>query len=122
MKERKVAFYRSANGKCPVECFLDALPGKVTQKIAWVLRLLEELEFVPASYFNKLPGTDEIWECRINFASGAYRILCFFGSESSIVLTHGFIKKTEKTPRNEIHRAAAYKRDYLKRKANHERS
>jgi phage-related protein len=94
----------------------------VAQKIVWVLGLLEELEFVPGPYFKKLSGTGEIWECRISFGSEAFRILCFFGGEPSIVLTHGFIKKTTKTPRNEIERAEAYKKDYLERKVSHERS
>ena len=121
MKERTVVFYRSADGKCPIEDFLNALPGKVAQKIAWVLRLLEDLEFVPARYFAKLPGTEEIWECRISFASNAYRILCFLSDDSSVVLTNAFIKRTKKTPRNEIERAEAIRKDFIRRKTGHER-
>jgi len=121
MKKRTVVFYRSANGKCPVEEFLNSQPGKVAQKVVWVLRLLEELGFVPNRYFAKLPGTEEIWECRINLGSNTYRILCFFSAGSSVVLTHGFIKKTKKTPGNEMSRAKACKRDYLERKPSHER-
>jgi len=41
------------------------LSGKVAQKITWVLRLLEDLEAIPSSYFKKLVGTEEIWECRV---------------------------------------------------------
>ena len=41
---RAIIFYRTMDGKCPVQDFLDALPGKVAQKVAWVLRLLEDLE------------------------------------------------------------------------------
>lgn len=115
MKKRTVVFYRTANGKCPVEDFLDSLPGKAAQKILWVLRLLEELEFIPACYFTKLSGTDEIWECRITFTSNSYRILCFIYGGSSIVLTHGFIKKTKKTPRSEIERAELCKKDHLRK-------
>jgi HTH-type transcriptional regulator/antitoxin HipB len=33
-----ILFYRTADGKCPVQDFLDALPGKVAQKVVWVLR------------------------------------------------------------------------------------
>jgi len=32
------------------------------------------------------------------------------------VLTHGLIKKSRKTPKNEIERAEAYRRDFLKRR------
>ena len=91
------------------------MPGKVSQKIVWVLRLLEDMDIVPASYFKKLAGTEDIWECRIQFSSNAYRIFCFF-MNNSVVLTHGFVKKSQKTPAGEIERAEAYRRDFLKRR------
>jgi phage-related protein len=112
---KTVTFYRSTDGKCPVQDFLDSLPGRVGQKIVWVLRLLEDMDVVPASYFKKLRGTEDIWECRIQFGSNAYRILCFF-LNSSVVLTHGFVKKSQKTPAREIEKAEAYRRDFFKRR------
>jgi hypothetical protein len=53
--DRTIIFYRTEDGKCPVQDFLDALPGKVAQKAAWVLRLLEDLEMVSArrDYLNR---------------------------------------------------------------------
>lgn len=118
--KRTVIFYRTADGKCPVEDFLDSLSGKVAQKITWVLKLIEELDIVPALYLKKLIGSEEIWECRIQFGSNTYRILCFFEGNSVVVLTHGFIKKSQKTPSAEIERAEAYRRDYLRRRTRHE--
>lgn len=32
-----------------------------------------------------------------------------------VILTNGFIKKTQKTPKNEIERAKEYRADYLER-------
>ena len=112
---RTVLFYRTIDGRCPVQEFLDSLPGKVSQKIVWVLRLLEDMDIVPASYFKKLAGTEDIWECRIQFGSNAYRIFCFF-LNNSVVLTHGFVKKSQKTPAREIERAEAYRRDFFRRR------
>ena len=112
---RTVIFYRTADGKCPLQEFIDSLPGKVAQKIVWVLKLLEDLEIVPSSYFKKLVGTEEIWECRIQFGSNTYRIFCFF-IDNSVILTHGFVKKSQKTPAGEIERAEAYRRDFFKRR------
>jgi phage-related protein len=112
---RTVLFYRTIDGRYPVQEFLDSLPGKVSQKIVWVLRLLEDMDIVPASYFKKLAGTEDIWECRIQFGSNAYRIFCFF-MNNSVVLTHGFVKKSQKTPVGEIERAEACRRDFLKRR------
>ena len=112
---RTVLFYRTVDGKCPVQEFIDSLPGKAAQKIVWVLRLLEDMDIVPASYFKKLAGTEDIWECRIQFGSNAYRIFCFF-LNNTVVLTHGFVKKSQKTPAGEIERAEAYRRDFFKRR------
>ena len=117
---RTVAFYRTAGGKCPIQDFLDSLPGKAAQKVTWVLKLIEDLEVVPSRYFKKLAGTDEIWECRIRFASNAYRMLCFFAGNDEVVLTHGFVKKSQKTPRSEIEKAEACRRDFLKRRKENE--
>jgi phage-related protein len=113
---RVVTFYTTANGNCPVEEFLDSLPGKAAQKVTWVLSLLEDLDIVPSSYFKKLVGTEEIWECRIQSGSNIYRIFCFFLGNSVVVLTHGLVKKSQKTPRQEIEKAQAYRNDFLKRR------
>lgn len=113
---KTVIFYRTADGKCPVQKFLDSLPGKAAQKVTWVLSLIEDLEVVPSTYFKKLVSTGEIWECRIQLGSNAYRIFCFLDGHSVVVLTHGMIKKTQKTPQKEIQRAVACRTDYLQRR------
>jgi phage-related protein len=33
-----------------------------------------------------------------------------------VILTHGLIKKTQKTPKQEIERAESYKKDFLSRR------
>ncbi len=111
---RVVVFYRTLNNKCLVEEFLDTVPSKVAQKILWVLKFLEDLERVPAQYFVKMSGTEDIWECRIKLGSNIYRIFAFWDG-NKIVLTHGIIKKTQKTPPQEIEKAENYKKDYFQR-------
>jgi phage-related protein len=111
---REIEFYKMKDGKCPVDEFLDSLPGKVVQKITWLLEILESQGFLPINHFKKLKSTD-IWECRIQFGNNIYRILGFFSNNSVLVLTHGFIKKTQKTPKNEIERSENYKNDYFQR-------
>ena len=117
---RTVTFYKTGDGKCPIQDFLDSLPGKVAQKVTWVLKLIEDMDVVPATYFKKLTGTEDIWECRIVFGSNAYRIFCFFAGNSVVVLTHGFVKKSQKTPKAEIEKAQYYRRDFLERRKKHE--
>lgn len=113
---KAIIFYRTEDGKCPVQDFLDSLSGKVAQKVAWVLRLVEDLDIVPANYLKKLVNSQEIWECRIQLGSNIYRIFCFFEGKSIIVLTHGIVKKTQKTPPHEIEKAETYRKAYLQRR------
>ena len=112
---RTIKFYRTKEGNCPVEDFLDSVPGKVAQKITWVLAILENQGMLPSTYFKKLVNT-EIWECRIQHGSDIYRIFCFFDKGSIIILTHCFIKKTQKTPSDEIKKAEKYRSAYLNRR------
>ena len=91
------------------------MPAKTGQKVVWVLKLIQELEAVPLNYFKKLAGTDDIWECRVQLGSNIYRFLGFFFQKGIIVLTHGFSKKSQKTPRSEIERAESYKKDFMRR-------
>lgn len=111
---REVNFYRTKAGKCPVEEFLNGLSGKVAKKITWVLALIEDLAVVPKIYFSKMPGTDEIWECRIRFGGNIYRIFAFIEGKE-VILTHGIVKKDQKTPKKEIEQAEKIRREYYTR-------
>jgi phage-related protein len=116
----EVRFFRAASGRCPVEEFLDSLPGKYAQKVVWVLRLVEEVESVPAQYLKKLGGTEGLWETRIQHGGDTARILGFLAHADVLVLTNGFKKKTEKIPRRELAIAATRRQEYLKRRTSHE--
>lgn len=110
---RTIEFYKTSSGRSPVEEFLDSLSDQQTRKVAWVLRLIERLDVVPAQYFKKLSGTDDILEARIQVGGNIFRLLGFFYESSVVVLTHGFVKKSQKTPVQEIELAEQRKRDYL---------
>lgn len=56
-----------------------------------------------------------LYELRIKFASDITRIFYFICCNNKIVLLHGFIKKTMKTPKNEIEKARSYMEDYKQR-------
>lgn len=117
---REVIFYRTESGDCPVEEFLDALSAKQAQKVAWVMELIEDLDVVPAKYFKKMIGTDDIWEIRVQSGNNIFRILGFVEANNLVVLNHAFQKKTQKTPKKEIAIAEARKKDHLLRGNRHE--
>ena len=99
---------------------MDSLTGKQAQKVVWVLQLIEDSDHVPRQYFKKLVNTDDIWEVRIQFGGNIFRLLGFLDSEELLILTSGFAKKTQKTPRQEIVTAEKRKQDYLNRRQQNE--
>lgn len=110
---RKIVFYRDVHGRDPIGGFLDSLPPKDAQKVTWTLRLVEELDVLPKTYFKKLVNTDEIWEIRTRIGNNSY--LCFLHRNDVVILTNGFQKKTQKTPQNEIKLAETRKADWMRR-------
>ena len=113
---KKINFYTTVDGKCPIAEFLDSLNGKQAQKVAWVLQVIEELDVVPTSYLKKLVNTNNIWEIRVQNSGNIFRLLGFFEGDNLIILNHGFVKKTQKTPSKEIKIAEKRRKDYLLRK------
>jgi len=60
-----------------------------------------------------LPGTG-LFEFK---TSGGVRILAFWDEERLIVCTHGFLKKSQKTPKAELQRGKRLKDEYFAAKA-----
>ena len=118
---RRVVFYETEGGGCPVAEFIDTLPTKQAQKILWVLKLIEELPNVPASFFKKLVNADDIWEVRVSFGNNIFRLLGFFDGEHLIVLNYAFQKKSQKTPLREIKIVEKRKQEYCLRSQYHEK-
>lgn len=113
---REIIFYRTESGGCPIEEFLDALTSQQARKVAWVLQLIEELNVVPVQYFKKLVNTDGIWEVRVPFGGNVFRLLGFLERGNVVILTHGFQKKTQETPKKEIKLAENRKKEFLNRR------
>jgi len=115
---RKIDFYKTVNNKIPVEEFLDSLSDKEAEKVLWVLRLVRQQKRVSREYFQKLENTKDIWEVRASFGNNEFRLLGFWHKSNLILLTNGFRKKTQKTPKAEIKLAESRKKEYLKRSSN----
>ena len=113
---KRITFYKTGSGKCPVQEHLDKLSDKQVMKIAWILKLIRETHPVPTNYFKKLVNTDDIWEVRVDVGRDTFRLLGFLDGKALVILTNSFQKKTQKTPPKEIKLAERRKKDYLNRK------
>ena len=66
--------------------------------------------------FKKLENS-EIWEFRTLYNKKAYRLFAFWDKdkEAFVVATHGIVKKTQKTPKEEIQIAKDRRKDFIER-------
>jgi phage-related protein len=100
----------------PAKVFLEDLDEKSRKKVLfniWKAREINDPEL-----FKKL--SSEIWEFRTHFKNNQIRFLAFWdktgGNQTLVIVTHGFIKKAQKTLKSEIERAVQLRRDYFENK------
>ena len=97
------------------QVFYDSLGHKEQKKIDFVIDKVEINLF--GDQFNKLTSSTGLQEFVIDFRGIFYRLLSFFDTEEPndplIVVTHGFKKKTNKIPKNEIEKAERFKKKYF---------
>ena len=84
-------------------------------KTASMITLLQDNGYELREPYSKYLS-EGIFELRAKTGSDITRVLYFFYVGKRIILTNGFIKKTQKTPPGEIDKAKRYRRDYLDRK------
>ena len=113
-KEWKIILYTTKNGKCPVNDFMKTLSDNEKEKM---LKRINELKTIGYN-ITRPKGShlkDKIYELRITLLNNETRTLFFFEFDNYIILTHTFIKKTQKVPDSEIKKALKYKKDFLQR-------
>jgi len=110
----EVEYYEKENGRFPAEEFILSLDEKMQAKIFHELILLENYGNELREPHSKSLG-DGIFEVRAKHSSDITRVLYFFFVGKKIVLTNGFVKKTQKTPPEQIELAKKYRKDYLNR-------
>ena len=117
MQKYLVIAYEKENGEIPVEDFLNGLDVKMRAKIYGLLTVLQEKGNMLREPYSKHLD-DGIFELRCKLGSDITRVLYFFYYGGNIVLTNGSVKKTQKTPREEIELAKARRKDYIERVVN----
>lgn len=106
---------------CDAQNFLTRLDEKTRNKI---LQTFDRASFLlDPETFKKLADTD-IWEFRTYFNKQRYRVLAFWDKtqpiDTLIIATHGFVKKTQKTPQKEINKALSIRDLYFRSKQKQE--
>jgi phage-related protein len=96
--------------------FIADLNPKLIRKILYNIDLAEQTN--DPKLFKKL--RDEIWEFRTKHSGLQVRLLAFWDKtdkeETLVIATHGFIKKTDKVPSNQIEKALNLKTEYFQNK------
>lgn len=93
-------FYATSSGKEPVREWLKSLP-KADKKA-----LGDDIKTVQFGWPLGMPLVknlgDGLWEIRSSLSSNKIARIIFFMHSNTIILLHGFIKKTQKTPLTDI--------------------
>jgi phage-related protein len=111
LKLRTIIFYKDY-----FQEFFIKQREKVQDKIIWTFELIEELQRIPETYLKHIENTDGLFEIRVQLGSDIFRIFCFFDKGNLVIITNGFRKKTQKTPKSEIEKALKIKQEYENRK------
>ena len=96
--------------------FIASLDSKTARKVFYNIDLAEQTN--DPRLFKKLQN--DIWEFRTRYNGLQIRLLAFWDKthemETFVLATHGFIKKVDKVPLNEIDRAAKIRTKYFESK------
>ncbi len=110
--------FAEINGRVPMIEFLESLSIKERAKIyAYIDKLIElkNMGIQPKENLSRYLE-DGIFELRLSFEDRISRIFYFYESGKQIIFTHGFVKKEQKMPKNEIERAKLIKKAWRERK------
>ena len=95
----KVFFFRSGRGSEPVREWLKSLPLEEKRTIGEDVKTVQFGWPLGMPLVRKLePG---LWEVRSNLPTGIARII-FTVKDNAMILLHGFIKKSQKTPMSDL--------------------
>jgi phage-related protein len=96
--------------------FLDLFDEKVRDKI--IYNITKAQFSTNNELLKKL--NEEIWEFRTLYKSIAYRLFAFWDKSEKdrapVIITHGLIKKTEKTPKADLDKSQRLRNSYFESK------
>ena len=109
--KRKLFFFKNY-----FKDFYDKQRPKVKKRIIWTLKVIEDVDRIPEIYFKRIEGSDGIYEIRVQSGNDIFRIFSFFDKNKLIIVGHGFQKKSQKTPQNQLNLAEKIRKEYYESK------
>lgn len=113
-----IEYVELESGEKPFEEFILGLQirerAKVFETINYFVKLKSNDLLIKKNISKHLE--DGIFELRISLTDKIARSLYYYQKGAKIIITHGFIKKTQKTPRKEIEKAKKFREAYNLRK------
>lgn len=108
-KKLKAQFYETSMGRKPVRDWLLELDNTDRRIIGFDI---QTVEFGwPVGMPTCRPLGNGLWEIRSNLSDGKIARVIFFMKNGAMVLLHGFVKKTQKTPLQDIDLAEKRRKD-----------
>lgn len=109
-KKLETVFFKTENGSEPVREWLKGLTKADKKTIG------EDIKTVQYGWPLGMPLVDNLkdglWEIRIKLERGRIARIIFFMDDNTIILVHGFLKKTRKTPSQALELAIKRKKQY----------
>jgi phage-related protein len=99
-----------------LEQWLENIPPDIKARILRIVDMLVEYgpHNVREPYVKPVKGHKKLFELRTKGKDGTARVFYFTFAGQRIILLHGFIKKTPKTPAREIETATRRMKEVLK--------
>ena len=110
-KRVPVSFHRSSSGVEPVRDWLRELSASDRKIIGDDLRTLEFGWPVGMPLCRSITSRKGLWEVRCSLKGNRIARLLFCITEGRLVMLHGFVKKSQKTPTAEIDLAVRRKKE-----------
>ncbi|MCY3743000.1 MAG: type II toxin-antitoxin system RelE/ParE family toxin [Candidatus Poribacteria bacterium] len=103
--ELRVVFFRTDRGNDPVRDWLEGLGERDEMIIDTDITVVAEnwSSVLGTSLGKKLQGEEGLWEIRSRISGGKRIARVLFTVEAGeIILLHGFVKKSQRTPRKDL--------------------
>ena len=114
----RVVFFCTDRGNDPVREWLEELGERNEKTIGADIAVVAENWplVLGTSLVKKLKGTENLWEIRSRISDGKRIARVLFTVEAGeIILLHGFVKKSQRTPRWDLRLARKHNRQWRRR-------